>query len=339
MGSYQEGYALASPASCHVSIVVPVYNEEESLRTLHTEIAEAMAPHPHWPYEIIFVDDGSSDASFKRMEGLHATDPEHVRVIRLRRNFGQTAAMSAGFDAAKGDVIVPMDADLQNDPADIPKLLDKIAEGFDVVSGWRADRQDPFLTRKLPSRFANGLISFMTRVRLHDYGCTIKAYHREVVGSLGFYGEMHRFLPALAYWAGANITEIKVNHRPRKYGVSKYGLGRTLTVIMDLITIKFLLSSSTKPMQAIGKWGFISMVLGFLAGCVSLFEKITPPYQDVTSSPWMFICIFFSLGGLQLMCMGLLGEINIRTYYESQQRPTYTVRTTLGPVKDSPERS
>jgi glycosyltransferase involved in cell wall biosynthesis len=298
-----------------------------------------MAPHPQWPYEVIFVDDGSTDLSFKRMQGLYDTDPDHVRVIRLRRNFGQTAAMSAGFDAATGDVIVPMDADLQNDPADIPLLLNKIAEGYDVVSGWRADRKDPTLTRKIPSSFANFLISWLTGVHLHDYGCTIKAYHREVVGFLGFYGEMHRFLPALAHWAGANITEVKVNHRPRQHGVSKYGLGRTLTVVMDLITIKFLLSSSTKPMQVFGKWGFLSVFGGFSAGLVSLWQKMTPPYQDVTSSPWMFIAIFFTLGGIQLMSMGLLGEINIRTYYESQQRPTYTVRTRLGHETKPPARS
>lgn len=328
---------MSDSPPCHVSIVVPVYNEEESLRTLHTEIRAAMDPHVAWPYEIIFVDDGSTDLSFKRMEGLYDSDPEHVRVIRLRRNFGQTAAMSAGFDAATGQVIVPMDADLQNDPADIPLLLNKIAEGYDVVSGWRAKRQDAFLTRKLPSGIANSLISWMTGVYLHDYGCTIKAYDREVIGFLGFYGEMHRFLPAMAHWAGASITEVEVNHRPRIHGVSKYGLRRTLTVVMDLITIKFLMSSSTKPMQAIGKWGLMAMVLGFLAGFVSILEKVTPPYQDVTSSPWMFVAIFFNLGGLQLMSMGLLGEINIRTYYESQKRPTYTVRTALGPVKDSPK--
>ncbi len=312
-----------------VSIVVPVYNEEDSLRPLHAEITAAMGKSPLDTYEIILVDDGSRDGSVEVCRELHAADPEHVRVIILRRNFGQTAAMAAGFDAARSGVIVPMDADLQNDPADIGLLLDKLEEGYDVVSGWRANRQDKALSRKLPSMIANRLISWITGVHLHDYGCTLKAYRREVTEHMNFYGELHRFLPALASWAGARVAEIPVNHRSRKFGVSKYGIGRTIRVILDLITIKFLMSYSTKPMQVFGKVGALSLGVGFFAGLVTVYGKVFHNLS-VNRNGWALVCLLFLLTGMQFISMGLLGEINIRTYYESQKKRIYTVRETLG---------
>lgn len=306
-----------------ISVIVPVYNEAQSLEPLHREVTEALR---NARYELVLVDDGSTDGSYALCCQLHERDPEHVRVIHLRRNFGQTAALAAGFDAALGEVLVPMDADLQNDPADIPRLLDTLAEGHDVVSGWRAHRRDPLFTRRIPSRVANWLISRMTGVRLHDYGCTLKAYRREVVKDMHLYGEMHRFLPALAHWVGASVTEIPVNHRPRAHGVSKYGMGRTLKVVLDLITVKFLLSYSTKPMQVFGKWGVYAIGLGIVAGAATVLMKILPPHYDVTGNALLYAAMLFLLGGLQLVCMGLLGEITVRTYYESQRKPVYAVR-------------
>ena len=312
-----------------LSIVVPVFNEEDSLRALHREISDAMGDLDRFSYEIVFVDDGSSDGSFEVMRALHEEDPAHVKAIRLRRNFGQTAALAAGFDAAQGDIIIPMDADLQNDPQDIPRLTEKIDEGYDVVSGWRANRQDKFISRRIPSILANGLISMITGVHLHDYGCTLKAYHCDVVKHMNLYGEQHRFLPALASWAGARVTEIPVNHRARKFGRSNYGIGRTLRVILDLITVKFLLSYSTKPMQVFGRWGLISILLGVGAGLITAVDKLFGNLS-VNRNGWTFICFFFLLGGLQLIGLGLLGEISVRTYYESQRKAVYTVRERLG---------
>lgn len=311
-----------------LSIVAPVFDEEDSLQPLYEAVTAALAGSGY-EYEIILVDDGSTDRSFEVMRGLFALDAEHVRVIRLRRNFGQTAALAAGFDAAKGDVVIPIDADLQNDPADIAALVAKLDEGYDVVSGWRARRQDPFVSRRLPSIVANGLISWITGVKLHDYGCTLKAYHRDVVAHMTLYGEQHRFLPALASWAGARVTEIMVNHRARRFGKSKYGIGRTVRVLLDLITVKFLLSYSTKPMQVFGKWGFVSLGMGLVSGVIAVLRKMALPHEDMTGNPWMYLCIFFCLGGLQLIGMGLLGEITTRTYYESQRKPVYAVREKL----------
>jgi len=314
-----------------LSIVVPVFNEEESLEDLHAEIADALKNTEGYAdsYEMILVDDGSTDRSFDVCCTLHERDPEHVRVIRLRRNFGQTAAIAAGFDASVGDVILPMDADLQNDPTDIPKLVAKVDEGYDVVSGWRVDRKDTFWSRTVPSAIANWLISWITGVRLHDYGCTLKAYRGEVAKELHPYGEMHRFLPALASWSGASVTEVEVNHRARKHGRSKYGFGRTLRVLLDLLTVKFLLSFSTKPMQVFGRLGMYSFLVGILAGLFAIALKIVKS-EDITGNPWMYICMFFMLGGLQFLGLGLLGEINVRTYYESQQKPIYTIREIRG---------
>ncbi len=313
-----------------VSIVVPVYNEEESLRPLHAEITAAMEKTPAVAdYEIILVDDGSRDRSVEVCRELHAADPAHVRVIVLRRNFGQTAAMAAGFDAARHEVIVPMDADLQNDPADIGLLLAKLDEGYDVVSGWRANRQDKALSRKLPSLVANRLIGWITGVRIHDYGCTLKAYTRDVTEHMNFYGELHRFLPALASWAGARVAEIPVNHRSRQFGASKYGIGRTIRVILDLITVKFLMSYSTKPMQVFGKWGAVSLGIGFFAGLMTVWDKLFY-HLSVNRNGWALVCLLFFLMGMQFISMGLLGEISIRTYYESQKKTIYTVREKIG---------
>lgn len=313
-----------------ISIVIPVFNEADSLRTLHEQLSRALRETPHSWCEIIFVDDGSTDESLEVCRELHHGAPEKVRVVALRRNFGQTAAMAAGFDTAQGDVIIPMDADLQNDPADIKPLMEKLEEGYDVVSGWRANRRDRWFSRKLPSRIANALISWITGVHLHDYGCTLKAYHRQIVDDMNLYGELHRFLPALAHWTGARVTEVRVNHRPREHGNSKYGMNRVVRVLLDLITVKFLLSYSTKPMQVFGKWGLYAITAGGAFGAIAAGLKLFVPGHNVTSNPWMYLTIFFVLGGLQLLGMGLLGEINVRTYYESQHKSIYAVRERMG---------
>ena len=246
------------------SIVVPIYNEEDNISELYRAITSAL-DGTDTNYEIIMVDDGSIDGSFSALKEIAARD-QRVKVIRFRRNFGQTAAMSAGFDAAAGDIIIPMDGDLQNDPADIPRLIDKLHEGYDVVSGWRSERKDTFITRKIPSILANALISSLTGVHLHDYGCTLKAYRREVLDGINLYGEMHRFVPALASQVGAKVAEMPVNHRPRLHGTSKYGISRTLRVILDLMTVKFLLTYSTKPIQLFGRWGVYTLLAGLGTG-------------------------------------------------------------------------
>jgi glycosyltransferase involved in cell wall biosynthesis len=285
-----------------------------------------MVALPEYPYEIILVDDGSTDGSFDVVCELHEKDPDHVVVLRLRRNFGQTAAMAAGFDTAEGRVIITMDADLQNDPADISRMLERLNEGFEVVSGWRSNRKDKLISRRIPSILANRMIARFTDVPLHDFGCTLKAYDHRVIENLNLYGEMHRFLPALATWSGARVSEIEVNHRRRRFGKSNYQLNRTMRVLLDLITVKFLVSYSTRPMQVFGRWGLYAIALGAISGSISAGLKILPPHQDVTSSPWMYISIFLLLGGLQLVGMGLLGEISARTYYESQQKSIYALR-------------
>ncbi|MCF6238178.1 MAG: glycosyltransferase family 2 protein, partial [Candidatus Marinimicrobia bacterium] len=254
-----------------LSIIVPLFNEAENIPRLYAETTEALEL-ADYSYELILVDDGSQDASYEKLAEIAASD-KRVKVIRLRRNFGQTAAMSAGFEAARGEIILPMDGDLQNDPKDISRLAAKIAEGFDIVSGYREKRQDKFLTRRLPSILANLLISRMTGVHLRDYGCTLKAYRKEVLQKVSLYGELHRFVPALASQAGARVTEISVNHRARQAGVSKYGLDRTIRVILDLITVKFLLKYSTRPMQLFGKWGLMAFLTGGLTGVATLYMK------------------------------------------------------------------
>ncbi|MDD2541925.1 MAG: glycosyltransferase family 2 protein, partial [Desulfuromonadaceae bacterium] len=269
-------------------------------------------------YEIIMVDDGSSDESYEKLTLLASADAT-LKVIRFRRNFGQTAAMSAGFDYAKGDIIIPMDGDLQNDPADIPRLVAKIHEGYDVVSGWRHSRKDTFITRKIPSLLANALISRLTGVYLHDYGCTLKAYRSEVLDGINLYGEMHRFVPALASQFGARVAELPVNHFPRLHGVSKYGISRTLRVILDLITVKFLMAYSTKPIQLFGKWGVYTILAGFGTGAMTLYMKIFEHFS-MNRNPLLILTAFLLFMGVQFIVLGLLGELNVRTYFESQQK-------------------
>ncbi|RII29157.1 MAG: glycosyltransferase [Geobacter sp.] len=306
-----------------LSIVVPIYNEEENISALHESIQKALAS-TSLEYELILVDDGSSDGSFPLLKELAAWD-KRVKVIRFRRNFGQTAAMAAGFDVSTGEVVVPMDGDLQNDPADIPLLLAKIHEGYDVVSGWRRDRQDTFINRKLPSIIANGIISRMTGVHLHDYGCTLKAYRREVLDGINLYGEMHRFVPALASQVGAKVAELPVRHHPRLHGTSKYGISRTMRVVLDLMTVKFLLSYSTKPIQLFGKWGIYTLLTGFLSGGLTIYMKLFE-HTSMNRNPLLILTAFLLFMGVQFIVLGLLGELNARTYHESQGKPIYSVR-------------
>jgi glycosyltransferase involved in cell wall biosynthesis len=277
-------------------------------------------------YEVIFIDDGSTDGTFKILEDLQSKD-DHVVVLALRKNFGQTAALSAGFDYSRGEIIITMDGDLQNDPKDIPRFIEKIKD-YDVVSGWRVKRKEPFLTRRLPSMAANWLISTVTGVKLHDYGCTLKAYKREVIKGIRLYGEMHRFIPALASWIGVSLTEIEVNHHPRRSGASKYGLFRTVRVLLDLITVKFLQSFSTKPIQAFGLIGLLSGGVGFLISLYLSLEKLLYGH-DIGGRPLLLFGIFLMIIGLQLIIMGLIAEMMARIYHESQRKPIYTLKKIL----------
>jgi glycosyltransferase involved in cell wall biosynthesis len=310
-----------------LSIVIPVYNEAENLPLLHRALQDALNPlSVDW--EVVYVDDGSADDSLSLLEENADADPEHTRVVSLRRNFGQTAAIAAGIDHAEGDVIVLMDADMQNDPVDIPRMLEKIEEGYDVVSGWRKNRQDTFVTRTLPSRMANWLISTVTGVHLHDYGCTLKAYRREALTGFRLYGEMHRFIPAYASTVGASIIELPVNHHPRKFGKTKYGLNRTIKVILDLFTVKFLISYAYKPIYLFGGTGLIFMatsavMLGFLVIRKLLYAT------SIVQSAFFLVGIMLMILGVQSILMGLIAELLVRTYHESQQKPTYTVRKVL----------
>lgn len=312
-------------ATPYLSVVVPVLNEQDSLRPLYEQIAQAL--QQIGPYEVIFVDDGSMDGSFEILKELYALDPK-VHIIRFSRNFGQTAALSAGFAHARGQIVVALDADLQNDPADIPSLVRRLQEGFDVVSGWRRDRKDRFLTRRLPSMAANWLISTITGVKLHDYGCTLKAYHRDVLEHLRLYGEMHRFIPAIASWSGARITEVVVNHRPRLAGKAKYGLARTLKVLLDLITVKFLGAYSTKPIYVFGGLGSLSLLACFVCLLIVAWQKLKAA-EDVTGNPLFVLAGFLAIGAIQFILMGLLAELLVRTYHESQGRPTYVITEIL----------
>lgn len=305
------------------SIVVPIYNEQDNIEALYSAITTALDSCGQ-QFEVILVDDGSVDNSWNMLAQVAQRD-SRFKVIRFRRNFGQTAAMSAGFDAASGDIIIPMDGDLQNDPADIPLLIQKLNEGYDVVSGWRSNRQDTFVTRKIPSMLANALISRMTGVHLHDYGCTLKAYRREVLDGVNLYGEMHRFVPALASQVGAKVTEMPVRHHPRIHGVSKYGISRTLRVVLDLITVKFLLSYSTKPIQLFGKWGVYTLMAGFLSGAATVYMKFFEELS-MNRNPLLILTALLIFMGVQFIVLGLLGEVNARTYHEAQGKPIYVVR-------------
>lgn len=309
-----------------LSIVIPLFNEEGNIEPLYREIKEALEGLGV-EYEILTIDDGSSDDSFTLLKRLHEED-SRVRVIRFRRNFGQTAAFAAGFDAARGEMVVTLDADLQNDPADIPGLLAKLEEGYDVVSGWRIERKDPLLTRRLPSMAANWLISEITGVRLHDYGCSLKAYRREVVKNIRLYGELHRFIPALASWMGVQVTEIPVNHRSRGSGRTKYGLSRTIRVLLDLLTVRFLLSYSTRPIQIFGLLGFLSFLIGGALLAYLGFVRVVLQ-QPIADRPLVLLAILLTMVGVQLVTMGLLGELVVRTYHESQEKPIYAVREVL----------
>ena len=310
-----------------VSLVIPLLNEEENVNQVYSQIKEACLGN-NIRHEIIFVDDGSTDGSLALLKEIAGSD-DGVKVVSFRRNFGQTAAMAAGFDYACGDVVIPIDADLQNDPSDIPKLLEKINEGYDVVSGWRKERKDAFINRKLPSMIANRLISWITGVSLHDYGCTLKAYRQEVVKHLNLYGEMHRFIPALASLSGARVAEIPVNHRPRKFGISKYGISRTFKVVLDLITVKFLLAYSTKPMRLLGPIGFGAIFLSVISGALALYMKFFDSFT-LNRNPLFLLSVILFFMGIQLLSIGLIAELNVRTYHESQGKPIYVIKEIFG---------
>ena len=309
-----------------LSVVIPLYNEEPNVAELHRELTAALGAWGR-SYELVLIDDGSTDGTFAALKALHAGDP-HVRVIAFRRNFGQTAAFAAGFAHARGWVIATLDGDLQNDPRDLPTMVDMLDEGHDIVCGWRRERHDPWLTRRVPSNLANWLISRTTGVRLHDYGCSLKVFRGEVVRSLRLYGEMHRFIPAIASEQGVRIVEIEVNHRPRRMGVSKYGLSRTMRVVLDLFTVKFLLSYSTQPIQIFGPPGLLMGTAGLAItaylGYVRLFAG-----QAIGDRPLLLLGILLLFAGMQFLTLGLLAELQARTYHESQGKPTYAVREIL----------
>jgi len=310
-----------------ISIVIPVYNEEENLRPLHQKLKETLEPIGQ-EYEILFIDDGSTDRTLSILEEIQAKDTR-VIVLSLRRNFGQTAAFAAGFDFAQGDVVITMDGDLQNDPSDIPKFLELIKDN-DLVSGWRKKRKDPFFTRRMPSIMANWLISKVTGVKLHDYGCSLKAYRRDVIKNLKLYGEMHRFIPAVASWYGVRVAEVETCHHQRMHGKSKYGISRTIKVVLDLITVKFLQSFSTKPIQFFGPIGVLSVLLGFLISLYLTADKLFFG-RDIGGRPLLLLGALLIIVGIQLIGMGLLGEMLVRVYHESQRKPIYVIKKILGP--------
>lgn len=310
-----------------VSVVIPIYNEEENVQELHSSLREVLETIGS-EYEIIFVDDGSTDNTLTLLQEIQSRDSS-VIVLSLRRNFGQTAAFAAGFDYARGDVIVTMDGDLQNDPNDIPKLL-VLMKDNDLVSGWRKKRKDPFLSRRLPSIMANWLISRVTGVSLHDYGCSLKAYRRDVIKNLKLYGEMHRFIPAVASWYGIRIAEVETTHHPRKRGKSKYGISRTMKVVLDLITVKFLQSFSTKPLQFFGPIGLLSGLMGFLISLYLTLGKIISG-RDIGGRPLLLLGALLIIVGIQFIGMGLLGEMMVRVYHETQKKPIYVIKKVIGP--------
>jgi len=306
-----------------LSIVIPVFNETENIKPLIIKLNNVLDKTGK-NYEIIMVDDGSTDNSFEVMREL-SESYKKLRIIRFRRNFGQTSAFSAGFDLARGSIVVTLDADLQNDPADIPKLLEELDKGYDIVSGWRKKRFDNYLTRQLPSRIANYIISKFTGVPLHDYGCSLKAYRSEVIKNIKLYGEMHRFIPAVASWMGIEVSEVEVNHAPRVSGKSSYGIMRTVRVLLDLITVKFLLGYSTKPIQIFGLFGVISLFLGFIIAAYLSATKIFLAHT-LSDRPMLLMAVLLIIFGVQLCSMGLIGEMVVRTYYESNEKPTYMIK-------------
>lgn len=310
----------------YISIIIPVYNEEKNIEPLYEELNRVLNLLEK-AYEVIFIDDGSTDKSFEILYKIQKSDPKIV-VISFRKNFGQTAALSAGFDYARGGIIVTLDADLQNDPKDIPKLIEKLNDGYDMVTGWRYDRKDPFWSRKLPSFIANKMISMTTHVKLHDYGCTLKAFRKDVCKNIQLYGEMHRFIPAIASAMGISIAEMKVNHRARKYGKSNYGIYRTVKVILDLITVKFFLSYMTRPIQVFGLFGLSSGIVGFVIGVFLILQRQI--YKvPLANRPLLLLAILLIFIGMQFVTLGLIAELQARTYYEIQNKPTYYIRKIL----------
>lgn len=308
-----------------VSLVIPVFNERENLQPLYQDICQHLKEKA---YEIIFIDDGSTDGSTQEIETLAKKD-KNVKAIFFAKNFGQTAALAAGFEKAQGDIIVPLDADRQNDPADIPKLLQKIAEGYDVASGWRKKREDPFWSRRFPSILANSIISSVTGVHLHDFGCTLKAYRRSSLEKIRLYGEMHRFLPAWCAWRGAKITEVEVHHLPRTKGRSKYGLGRTFKVVLDLLTTKFISGYLTKPSYFFGGLGLLFYLTGALSGGVAFYDKLGPDRWPALRIPLLLLAGFLGVVGTFLLLMGLIAELIVRLYYEISREKPYQIKRTL----------
>jgi glycosyltransferase involved in cell wall biosynthesis len=315
--------AMKTAAPPKLSIVIPVYNEEGNLESLYEELTKACRTVGR-SYEIIFVDDGSRDGSFRILASLQKKD-RRVKVLRLRKNFGQTAALSAGFDYSRGEIVVSLDADLQNDPRDIPRLLAKIEEGFDIVNGWRRKRKDRFLTRRLPSSLANWLIARMTGIKLHDFGCTLKAFRGEVIKSVRLYGELHRFIPAIASQLGVSIAEVEVNHRPRKHGKSKYSIFRFTKVILDMMTVKFLLSYSTRPLQIFGLLGLGSGLLGLIISGWLTYQRLFLGVS-LANRPLLLLGILLIVTGVQFVTLGLMAEIMVRAYHESAGKTIYAVR-------------
>lgn len=312
-----------------LSVVIPLYNEEENIKVLHERLKRSL-DRLNMEYEIIYVDDGSIDNTLSILEEIQASD-QTVMILSFRRNFGQTAAFAAGFDFARGDIVVTMDGDLQNDPDDIPKLLELIKTN-DLVSGWRKKRKDPFFSRRLPSMIANWLISKVTGVKLHDYGCSLKAYRRDVIKNLRLYGEMHRFIPAVASWYGVRVAEVETTHHPRLRGKSKYGITRTIKVVLDLITVKFLQSFSTKPLQFFGSFGMAGGFVGFLILLYLSIEKIILS-KPIGGRPLLLLGALLVIVGIQFIGMGLLGEMIVRVYHETQRKPIYVLKKVLGPTK------
>ncbi len=306
-----------------MSLIIPVFNEEKNLPILYREIVAACT-ELRKSFEILFIDDGSTDNSGRVLKDIHQSD-KRVRLIRFRRNFGQTAALSAGFHHARSEVIVTMDADLQNDPKDIGLMLDKLNQGYDIVSGWRIKRRDKFFSRRLPSLLANWLISVITRVKLHDYGCTLKAFRRDVVENINLYGEMHRFIPAIASTMGVDIAEVKVHHRPRRYGKSKYSIMRFVKVILDLLTVKFLLSYSTRPLQIFGLFGLISGLIGGILAAILSYQRLILQ-QSIANRPLLLLAVLLLVIGFQFITLGLLAEIMVRAYHESLQKKIYYIK-------------
>jgi len=306
-----------------ISVVIPIYNERESIAKLYDSLNQALS-EMDLKYEVLLIDDGSIDGTFNELLKVHNKN-KLFKIIRFRKNFGQTSAISAGFNYAEGEIVVTLDADLQNDPKDIPLLLDKLNEGYDIVSGWRKNRKDKAVTRRFPSIVANKLISRLTGVRLHDYGCTLKAYRKEVIKNINLYGEMHRYIPAIASWMGVKVAEVPVTHHSRKYGRSKYGISRTIKVILDIITVKFLLSYSQSPIQVFGLLGLFSGMIGFIITIYLVIMRIFF-HQSLSDRPLFILSIFMIFIGVQLITIGLLAEVLIRVYHKVQNRETYVIK-------------